>query len=395
MGDEIEHDDRVTASPQPAPASATKVSGTSGYVARPRAPLTRTGVRLAFLIPGGIALLAGLDAALLLLGLPAPVTTDRLPDVHGPLMVFGFVATVIALERAVAVRRWWAFASPSAFGLGGIALLSPAPIAVGQALLAVGAVMLLAIYLAIWRRQAMLAAAIQALGAFMALAGCMLWLGGAAASALVPSMAAFMVLTIAGERVELARLVVLSRGSERVAFGVCCSLGAGVLAAMLWPAVGYPLLGLALLAVVAWLAFFDVATRLVTTHGLPRYIAMCLLAGYVWLVVAGLIWIVAGPVTSGPWYDGAVHAVFLGFTLAMIMAHAPVIFPAVLRRPLPYSPVFYVPVALLTASLIMRILIGDLKQIPSLVQWGGVVNIVSVLLFVVLAVTAVVRGKQR
>ena len=40
----------------------------------------------------------------------------------------------------------------------------------------------------------------------------------------------------------------------------------------------------------------------------------------------------------GPAYDAVVHAVFLGFTLSMIMAHAPVILPAVLRRPLPYRP---------------------------------------------------------
>ncbi|BFO21058.1 hypothetical protein SHKM778_74460 [Streptomyces sp. KM77-8] len=32
------------------------------------------------------------------------------------------------------------------------------------------------------------------------------------------------------------------------------------------------------------------------------------------------------------------HAVFLGFVMSMIMAHAPVILPAVLRRPLPYHP---------------------------------------------------------
>ncbi|MCY7289683.1 MAG: hypothetical protein LH624_15920, partial [Cryobacterium sp.] len=88
--------------------------------------------RLAFLLLGGLALLAGLDGALLLLGLWAPVVTARLADVHGPLMVFGFVGTVVVLERAVAVRRNWAFLSPGLLGLGGLALVSPLPLVVGQ-----------------------------------------------------------------------------------------------------------------------------------------------------------------------------------------------------------------------------------------------------------------------
>lgn len=307
-------------------------------------------------------------------------------------MVFGFIGTVIALERAVAIRRWWAFGAPAAYGLGGFLLLSPLPLVIGAGMLAVGSVFLLFIYLAIWRRQPMLASAVQALGAFLGLASAVLWMGGRQPSALVPGMVGFMILTIAGERMELARLVVLSRRTERAAFAVSAALGITVLAAMLWPDVGYSLFGAAITAIVVWLVAFDVATRLVHTTGLPRYIAACLLAGYFWLVVAGVIWVFTGPVTSGALYDATVHSVFLGFTLAMIMAHAPVILPAVLRKPLPYRPIFYLPVVLLNASLVARILAGDLRNISVLVQWGGVLNIVAVLLFVILAVVSVIRG---
>ena len=45
----------------------------------PAAPRRRPpSWRLAWMLPAGLALLAGLDAALLLIGLPAPVSTDRL-----------------------------------------------------------------------------------------------------------------------------------------------------------------------------------------------------------------------------------------------------------------------------------------------------------------------------
>src|SRR5690625_7119347 len=94
--------------------------------------ITKTPFRLTLLIPGGLGLLAGLDSALLLLGLPAPLTTDRLPDIHGPLMVFAFLGTLIALERAVARGRGWAYLAPGALGLGGIAALSPLPLILGQ-----------------------------------------------------------------------------------------------------------------------------------------------------------------------------------------------------------------------------------------------------------------------
>lgn len=62
----------------------------------PGTPVPR---HVVLLVPGGLALLAGLDAALLRLGLGAPVVSDRWADVHGPLMVLGFVGTLVALER--------------------------------------------------------------------------------------------------------------------------------------------------------------------------------------------------------------------------------------------------------------------------------------------------------
>ena len=80
------------------------------------------------LLPAGIGLLAGIDAGLLLLEVPAPVGAGHLPDVHGPLMVLGFLGTLIALERAVALRAAVGYAAPALLGLGGLALAArPAP----------------------------------------------------------------------------------------------------------------------------------------------------------------------------------------------------------------------------------------------------------------------------
>jgi len=143
-----------------------------------RPVLDRSLVRLAFLIPGGLALLMGLDAALLLLGLHAPLTLDRLPQLHAPLMVFGFVGTFIVLERAVAARRWWGFAAPGLLGLGSLVMLSPLPVEVGKAMLVVGMAALLGIYFVVWQRQAAAATAIQVLGALSGLSATVLCFNG-------------------------------------------------------------------------------------------------------------------------------------------------------------------------------------------------------------------------
>ena len=85
-------------------------------------------------------MLAGLNAALLLLGLPAPVASTELPMLHGMLMVLGFLGALISLERAVALRAAWGYLAPGLLGAGGLALLSPAPAIAGQLLLVIGAV---------------------------------------------------------------------------------------------------------------------------------------------------------------------------------------------------------------------------------------------------------------
>lgn len=370
----------------------------AGHAPRVQASLVP---RVALLAPAGIALLAGLDAALILLDLPAPVRVDRLPEVHGMLMVLGFVGTLIALERAVALRRRLGFVAPALLGLGALVLLSPAPLVVGRGLLAAGAAALVGLYLPLWRRQRDDAVLVQALGAVLALGAAVLWLGGTDVPVLAPWLVGFVVLTIAGERLELARIAMgPSAGTTLVL--LASGLLAGIVAALLWPRPGTALLGAAMLVLTGWLAAHDVARRTIhapshnsgRTGGLPRYMAGCMLAGYCWLGVAGGIWMLGGPATEGVRYDAVLHAVFLGFTLSMIMAHAPVILPAVLRRPLPYHPALIAPAVLLHGSLALRLWVGDALGSHGAWVTGGVLNIVAVLSFVAVAVGCAVRGTR-
>jgi hypothetical protein len=76
------------------------------------------------MIMAALALLAGLWAGLLRLGWLLPSLSLRLPAQHGPLMVSGFLGTLISLERAVASSqnqngRCIYYLAPLLAGLGG------------------------------------------------------------------------------------------------------------------------------------------------------------------------------------------------------------------------------------------------------------------------------------
>lgn len=357
--------------------------------------MSRTWPRVVLAALAALALLAGLDAALLLLDLPAPLRLDRLTEVHGMLLVLGFVATVVALERAVALDRPAGYLAPAFTGLGGIALLGPDPRGTAGALMSAGLLTLLLVYRGLWHRQPNASLVIQGAGALSGLAAAMLWARGLEMTWLLPWLVGFVVLTVAGERLELARVGGPGPAAEQWLLGLTAALVAGLLAALLWPAPGTVLLGAALLALVGLLAGVDVARRMVRGAGLPRFSGASILAGYAWLGVAGLIWLLSGPVDSGGSYDAVVHAVFLGFTMSMIMAHAPVILPAVLRRPLPYRSAMWVPATVLQLSLALRVVAGDAHGWVGAWQASGVLNVLAVLGFAAVAVVSAATATPR
>ncbi|MGI5175759.1 hypothetical protein ACQEVZ_05430 [Dactylosporangium sp. CA-152071] len=337
--------------------------------------------RVPLLAAGGGALLAGLYGGLLLLGTPVPAPALPLEAVHGPLMVLGFAGTLIALERAVALGARWALLAPACSGLGGLTLLVTGPGLAGKVLLMAASVVLLGVYRALWRRQPEAALLAQAAGAFAWYAATLLWLAGFIVAEIVPWLTVFVVATIAGERLELARVALFERHAERWFLAALAALTAGAAAVTVRPAGGTQLFGAALLGVVAWLLVHDVARRTVRASGLPRFIAVGLLAGYAWLGVAGVLWAGAGATGGGARYDATVHAVFLGFVMSMIFVHAPVILPAVLRVPLPFHPLLYAPLALLHASLLVRVVLGDAFGAAVVWRWSGVANVAAVLGF--------------
>jgi hypothetical protein len=203
--------------------------------------------------------------------------------------------------------------------------------------------------------------------------------------------AGFLVLTIAGERLELSRM----RGpSEQTlkAFGVPLGLFiAGLVATSYAPGTGIRICGAGLVALTLWLYRYDVARRTVKIAGLPRFMAINLFVGYGWLAISGILWLAFADTVNVLYYDAMLHSLFLGFVFSMIFAHAPVIFPAVLGRPLDFTRAFYAHVIVIHLALLLRIG-GDLIGSFAAYQWGGMLSVVALLVFVANTAICAVRS---
>ena len=341
--------------------------------------------RMAFLAVAGASLLVGLAAGASLLGFtwgPAGAAASIARD-HGPLMVFGFVGGAIGLERTVAVRKSWAWAGPAFHVLGVVTLLAGLPRAVPAAAFAASFLVLGAMYTEIYRhRQPMLAVLVQAVGVLGGVAAAVQWSTTGGFAAAMPLAVLYAVATILGERMELARLTMSGARASGSLAALVLALAAAAVIFLANPAIGYRVMGLTLVACAARAAQLDVAKNLVRSTGLPRFTAFAMLAGYGWLALGGVFWLAFGPDVTAFAYDASIHAVFLGFVISMIFAHAPTILTSVIRRKLPYHPALYVPLILLHLGLALRIY-ADLRQYAGAYQSGGLATILAVLVFLI------------
>jgi hypothetical protein len=339
------------------------------------------------------ALLFGMWAGLIRLGWALPALQPPLPMLHGPLMVCGFLGTLIGLERAVGTGYKWAYAGPALTALGAALALFGAPAPIGPLLITLGSVITFVVLLTLVRVLPALFTAVIALGGFTWVIGNVLWLASQPIPVAVLWWINFLVLTIAGERLELSRMLKLSRTAQGLFGATIAILLLGALVGMFDYALGMRLMGLGMVAAAAWLFRYDIARRRIKAGGVAKFIGISLLSGYAWLAVGGVLALWHGGVMAGPAYDATLHSIFLGFVFAMIFAHAPIIFPAVLHLPMAFTPRFYSHLVLLHLSLILRVA-GDLIPYWPARLWGGMLNVL-VLLFFIANTALAVRAARR
>lgn len=327
-----------------------------------------------------LTLVAAAWAGIIRLGWGWPALHPKLAISHGPLMVAGFFGTLISLERAVALGKGWSYLGPLMSGLGGILLAFGINHIIAPILLTLGSLWLVIIFAVVLQQHLAGYTIVMALGALTLLVGNLLWLFDWPIHHFVFWWAGFLVLTIAGERLELSRMMPRTRFIHYT-FGLTTFVYLVGLVVLLinWD-LGIRLAGMGLIGLALWLLRYDIARRTVLQAGLTRYIAICLLSGYVWLLISGGLSLIYGGVVAGPLYDAMLHGIFLGFVFAMIFGHAPIIFPAVLGLDIQYRPIFYTPLILLHLSLLVRTA-GEMAGFGWARLWGGLINVLAVLIY--------------
>jgi hypothetical protein len=356
----------------------------------------RPAARVPLLVLGMLSLVGGVLAGLARLDWNMPAVAANAAGWHGALMISAFLGTVISLERAVALGRGWAYRGAGRGGTsGGIGLLAAVPLSAdanahdprrhdtaGRQS-----------FKCCDRQVAHPSPSSSPSARLCWLIGNAAWLAGGALTAAVSWWLAFLVLTIAGERLELTRFLPTPALAQRLFFAIVGGILAGAALSLWQEDAGLALFSAGLLALAIWLLRYDIARRNAQQQGLVRFIALCLLSGYAWLVLAGLLGISGGFLPGHPWRDATLHAVGLGFVFSMIFGHAPIIFPAVVRVKIPYHPFFYLPLLVLHASLALRIF-GGLGDAFPLRSEGGLLNAIALLLFIATMIASVVRGKR-
>jgi len=338
-----------------------------------------------------LALMVALWAGLLRLGWTLP-TFAQLSSSHGPLMIAGFLGTLIPLERAVAIRQKWMFAVPIITGLGWVTSFFST--FAGAAFITLGSLGTLAILGVMVRREPHVHTMTMALGALSWVVGNILWLFGFPIFHIIFLWMTFLILTIGGERLELSRVLQPTAPQRHIFIGILIALLSGAVLSLFTLNLGARFSGLSMMALAIWFLKNDLARRnLRHKNPLTRYIAICLFTGFIWLGVGGGLNLIIGATYAGPLYDAALHTIFVGFVISMIFGHAPIIFPAILGAPITYTPAFYSHLSLLHLSLVARIF-GDLSGQMDVRRAGGLLNEVAILLFLGLTIHSIIKSQK-
>ena len=352
--------------------------------------------RLPFLILGLISLIAGLATGLARLGVSTPEIYQYASGLHSAFMISAFFGTLIGLERAVATRYWWAYLGPLFSGLAGLSLLflmhgnliAPFLLTLASAVFTLASGLIVLKQRALFTVTLWLAAALWFCGNFLWFCSNNFW-------GSIPFGLSFLVLTIAGERLELTRFM-KPRPLARKTF--ICLLLLIIVGSTISALTGFDenkLLGLGFAGLAIWLLNFDIARKTIRQTGITRFVAACLLSGYLWLLVGGILLTTMMNTSLGNYQlDAAIHSIALGFIVSMVIGHAPIIFPAIMRVAIPYTDRMYVPLVLLHLSVAIRIS-GDLLSDQAIRSFGGSLNVLALLVFIINLVYQVWSGRVK
>lgn len=346
-------------------------------------------IRFPFFALAFLGLVSGIWAGLLRLGFDWPGI--EVATLHGPLMVGGFVGTLISIERSILSTngRWWIV--PLLSGASVLAWLLGLH-QVAPWLLAAASALLVALQVFYLKKTGLnWVTAIQLAGALCFLTGNFRLLFNPLMPAIVPFWMGFVLCFILATRLSennfkdtLLKLMVRA--------GILVYL-AGLLVP--FHLKGYYLTGSGLLLIAFGMLLTEVGGDSNTGWNLSAYTISCISAGWCWLLLTGIGLLFWHDHLYG--YDATVHAFFLGFLFSMVFVHAlgKAAALAGLDGP-PFHRLLFLWPALLSLSLLLRIFGGDILLQESMKKWAGLFNGISILGFLIsLVALTLLRKRQK
>jgi len=268
--------------------------------------------------------------------LPIPTVAAK----HGFYMVSGLFGTLISFERTLILKNklWLSIPLLSIFSVAGVFLAYES---IGFAAQASAALMLSVLYFVQWRRYKEVFLLVLSLsGLAWMISGVTLMAGKGFTSSSI-WLILFLLYTIVAERLELSKFIATPTWAKPVLLVLFILLFAAQAVPFHW-GTSY-ITGVLIAATGFWLLQFDMATKNLNKSGFFYFTGSTLYSGFVWLMISGVL--MALPLQTFYHYDAMLHAFFIGFAFSMIYAHAPIIFPALLKKQKsPFHKVLYVPV---------------------------------------------------
>ncbi len=280
-----------------------------------------------------------------------------------------------------------------------MALLARPSSRVGHFFITIGSLGFLVICLANLWVKFNLFTSLMSVGSVIWLAGIVIWMARWPVFNVYLWWMSFVLFTLIGQRLELGHRIHLVTPPFK---GLALSMGI-VLLGLISMAVGHlsnpdqmgivqdaivdPRLkigmimaGVGTVLTALWLLRYDAAWATMKNGGIAGYTATCLISGYLWLAVSGLLSIAFAGYVSGVRYDALLHSFFVGFVFFVIFSHGPIIFISALGLRFPNVKILIAEAVLLHITLLIRIA-GDLFRYAPAKKAGGLLNALVIAAF--------------
>lgn len=343
--------------------------------------------RIPFMLAAVLNLIAGIWAGLIRLGWNLPLTPVAVH--HGAIMVGGFLATLIALEKAIPLKRNIALVVPVISALS-LLMAVPGYYHTGLYFLIAGSVGLFIIhasYLYLHPRD--LSIVLMLVGAGSLIVGNAMLIRTQFYPASFPWWMGFLLFTITAERIELSKFLPVSTIAKYLLLSFLALFLLGLL--IPFHGIGKYISAASMIGIAIWMLKYDIMRLGLKKTGLTRFSSIALLIANGWLIVNGIL-LMSMPDTAFS-YDILVHSFFIGYTFAMIFAHGPIILPGVLGIiSRPYHPILYASLFLVQGSLLLRMIADSLLNS----EWrkmSGIITGAGILLYFATLIVLVVRQR--